>query len=535
MTGAGELSGTKTDMAINVYTPGCHLLCHDDVIGSRRVSYILYLLDPDKEWKAEYGGALRLYPTKSVTSREGGKEMKLPSSEWSKSIPPQFNQLAFFEVQPGESFHDVGEVYHKVPGTDGLENADRIRMAISGWYHIPQEGEDGYEEGLEERLAEKSSLQQLQGKSDDVDLPQPAWQEGTNNSSKAKSTQADLNEEDLEFLLKYITPSYLTPDTAEELSGIFGDESSLRLANFLNKRFAPALHKLLSGAEQDAASSALSSSRWHTARPPHKHRFLYRQARFNDPSQSNNEYDELLEVLFPSLAFKKWLALITDLNLPGWSSKSNVLGRRFRRGLDYTLATGYDKPLPQLEVCLGLTPTPGWGADDDREDADGENEDDDDDDENGGSSSIAKIAKAVASNGAVSISVKEAVHDDEEDDSPGGYEMYMVGDDDEDHVNLPAGSSHTGAGERRKADPAIYKSAGAGDEDDGVLFSQPASWNTMTVVLRDTGVLRFVKYVSRKAKGDRWDITAEWDLSGMPDDEVQDGEEDGNDDLRDDE
>jgi hypothetical protein len=43
VTGSGKLSGQKTDMAINVYTEGCHLLCHDDVIGSRRLSYILYL------------------------------------------------------------------------------------------------------------------------------------------------------------------------------------------------------------------------------------------------------------------------------------------------------------------------------------------------------------------------------------------------------------------------------------------------------------------------------------------------------------
>src|SRR5690606_33910398 len=30
ITGCGPLSGRKTDMAINVYTPGCYLLCHDD-------------------------------------------------------------------------------------------------------------------------------------------------------------------------------------------------------------------------------------------------------------------------------------------------------------------------------------------------------------------------------------------------------------------------------------------------------------------------------------------------------------------------
>jgi len=67
VSGAGPLSGKKTDMAVNVYAPGCHLLCHDDVIGTRRVSYILYLTDPDKPWQANWGGALRLYPTEEKT------------------------------------------------------------------------------------------------------------------------------------------------------------------------------------------------------------------------------------------------------------------------------------------------------------------------------------------------------------------------------------------------------------------------------------------------------------------------------------
>ena len=45
---------------------GCHLLCHDDVIGTRRVSYIIYLTDPDDEWRQEDGGALELYPIDQV-------------------------------------------------------------------------------------------------------------------------------------------------------------------------------------------------------------------------------------------------------------------------------------------------------------------------------------------------------------------------------------------------------------------------------------------------------------------------------------
>jgi len=175
ITKAGLLSGKKTDMAVNVYTPGCHLLCHDDVIGSRRVSYILYLTDPDNPWKEEWGGALRLYPTKTYSEKDKSP-IKLPSPDSTVSIPPSFGQLSFFAVQPGESFHDVEEVYAYEKGSEANSKRDetRVRMAISGWYHIPQEGEDGYSPGLEEQLAEKSSLQQLQGKADEYDVPQPA-------------------------------------------------------------------------------------------------------------------------------------------------------------------------------------------------------------------------------------------------------------------------------------------------------------------------------------------------------------------------
>lgn len=41
-TGCGDLSD-QTDCACNVHAAGGHLLCHDDVIGNRRVSYIIYL------------------------------------------------------------------------------------------------------------------------------------------------------------------------------------------------------------------------------------------------------------------------------------------------------------------------------------------------------------------------------------------------------------------------------------------------------------------------------------------------------------
>ena len=129
VTKAGKLSGSKTDMSINTYTKGCHLLTHDDVIGSRRISFILYLPDPDRKWKSHYGGGLRLFP--SILPN-------VPHSDPSAKLVPQFNQIAFFKVLPGFSFHDVEEV-----------KVDKHRLSIQGWYHIPQVGEEGYIPGEE--------------------------------------------------------------------------------------------------------------------------------------------------------------------------------------------------------------------------------------------------------------------------------------------------------------------------------------------------------------------------------------------------
>src|SRR5271155_3576469 len=50
------VTGIKTDMSINSYEKGGYLLTHDDVIGTRSVSFILYLVQGDTEggWKDEW-------------------------------------------------------------------------------------------------------------------------------------------------------------------------------------------------------------------------------------------------------------------------------------------------------------------------------------------------------------------------------------------------------------------------------------------------------------------------------------------------
>lgn len=513
ITGAGKLSGSKTDMAVNVYTGGSHLLCHDDVIGSRRISYILYLTHPDHPWQAEWGGALRLFPTKTVKDEEGN-DIKIPEPDHTVSIPPAFNQLSFFAVQPGESFHDVEEVYRLPDEGDSQDVENRkTRMAISGWFHIPQEGEDGFEEGLEEKLAKRSTLQQLQGPADEYDRPQPNVidyddddDEGEENK---EAEEALLTEEDLDFLLKYMTPMFLTPDTMEQITENFQMDSQLRLETFLGKKFAEKLKAYIETEEKkslpETAPEIESKTEWKVARPPHKQRFLYQQATSKSDGEKN-PLQELLEDFLPSPAFKKWLSLATGIeNLVS----HDVLARRFRKGSDYTLASGYKGEVPRLEFTLGITPTDGWGDDDD--------EDEDDQD---GAEETAQQEGLGQSKGKGKGKASEADEDKEDKDEidVGGYEAYMAGDDDdddeedEDEEDGDDANPKAGKSSKPKADPAIYRAADD-EEDDGILFSMPAGWNRFSLVLRDRGTLKFVKYVSRSAKGDRWDITGDIELA----------------------
>ena len=124
MTGCAPLTD-RIDCSANVYPRSGHLLCHDDVIGTRCISYIVYLTDPDVGWDEVDGGALELYPVESPGT---------PAVDPSVSLLPKWNSMAFFTVQPGRSFHAVQEVF-----ADG-----KPRLSISGWYHAaaPPEGSE---------------------------------------------------------------------------------------------------------------------------------------------------------------------------------------------------------------------------------------------------------------------------------------------------------------------------------------------------------------------------------------------------------
>ena len=50
------------------------------------------------------------------------------------------------------------------------------------------------------------------------------------------------------------------------------------------------------------------------------------------------------------------------------------------------------------------------------------------------------------------------------------------------------------------------------EEDDGTLLSVQPGFNRLLLVLRDEGVMRFVKYVSAAAEGSRWDVCGEFEI-----------------------
>ncbi|ORZ21069.1 Oxoglutarate and iron-dependent oxygenase degradation C-term-domain-containing protein [Absidia repens] len=440
VTNCGPLSGTKTDMSINSYNDGCHLLNHDDVIGTRRVSFILYLTDPDHIWDPQDGGALELYPV---------IEKGIPAVEPSVIIPPQWNQFVMFTVQPGHSFHSVEEVVAQ----------KKPRLSISGWFHIPQKGEPGYNALVEEGQA-KSSLEQLQEESD--------------SSSKFDHYQTALDddavegltEEDLTSLAEWMNPHYLNMATLSKISEQFLDESAVQCKDILNKEVHDRLKKATSEAdEQDgfgkdkmvAHGTGSQRGNWECQGPPHKHRYMVVNKTKNSASMMDDDSSKILgdlQAKFSGEPFRHWLAVVTQLLPIGYRGDA----RRFRPGHDYTLATTNTRGQGVLDVTLCMAST--------RQTTD-KNEDDAQEKWNSGEF--------------------------------GGYECYMAPHDEEE-------------------DAAVYKAA----DEEGALLTMAAGENELALVLRDEGVMRFIKYISARAPGSRWDVAFEYDL---PEEDEEQGDD----------
>ncbi|EKM59780.1 uncharacterized protein PHACADRAFT_250510 [Phanerochaete carnosa HHB-10118-sp] len=516
VTGCGPLSGTKQDMSVNTYTKGCHLLNHDDVIGTRRVSYILYMPLPHYQgWQPEWGGALELYPT--VPGPDGVPE---PECVPSKCIPPSWNQFIFFQVQPGRSFHSVEEVVVG-QGEDG-----RQRLSISGWFHAAQPGEDGYDPN--EKCGEyKSSREQLASTSTNFHTyPSPA----------APPLPSDpLSEEHISFLSEFLNPVYLQPRTLAALASRFVEESSLELHHFL---CTPLAEKLSTGLTANDARDGLGPSRtqrisahtagtrhapataadppWEVRGPPHKWRYCALVA----PPAGRREavvprsaagadaiVRSLQDELYPSAAFRAWLAKVSSVLPLSWAAQA----RRFRPGLDYTLATS-DEREARLDVVLDLTPEmPVEVEEDDTDAASGRGRR-----KKGGEKTIVNGWQSGEWGG---WECYMAPH--EEEDDPAVYRSGSRKKSEQPKENGQNGTADKGTPSGRKNGTngkEAVEDEDDDEEDDGTLLTVQPGFNRLLLVLRDEKVMRFVKYVSAAAEGSRWDVCGEYEI-GMLEEE----------------
>ena len=185
-----------------------------------------------------------------------------------------------------------------------------------------------------------------------------------------------LTDDHISFLSEFLNPVYLQPRTMKALAARFFEESSLELHSFLCAPLAEKLEKGLH--EVDAADglgesrrgripphdAGMSSGAWTIKSPPHKWRYCVLKPHVYGPPEefttqiTQSSSDELIrslqDELFTSNAFRAWLSIVSRL-LP---LRYAVEGRRFRPGLDYTLATSEEKDT-RLDVVLGLTPDVG--------------------------------------------------------------------------------------------------------------------------------------------------------------------------------
>jgi len=437
------------DCAANCHTQGCHLLCHDDVIGNRKISYIIYLTDP--HWCKEDGGALELYESEEESKTNGDTIPKVPKPVPLKSILPLFNRLAYFAVEPGVSFHSVQEVF-----------CDRPRLSIQGWYHA-KEPPAQIQNATLNRLKSSSKAEDTEG--DFIPFPQE-----TANLNANELTATDIN-----VLSNYINPTYLKTDAITQICQRFEEESSVQLCHFLNDSW---MNKIQNAAlKRDAADhfgngcptldyTIGASDKWPLLGPPHKQRFL---EYVGNASTHDNDTDPgpalqfLKTELFtsPSSPFVKFLKLITGTSIPT-AYRGRI--RRFRPGSDYTVAHyGIFTTESVLDATLSFAAGKGGPFHD-----------------------------------------QQAPNDIDllwESGDAGGFECYISAHNDNDKQN-----------DNKEADDE-YDS-----ETETELLSVKVSNNTLSLVYRDPGTMRFVKYVGTAAPSSRWDLSLEYKVNVDEDD-----------------
>lgn len=334
-------------------------------------------------------------------------------------------------------------------------------------------------------MIENATLQRLKsvGKGEDTEGNFVPMRDDNNAivNNKDTATSNPLTNSDRKFLGQFINSAYLNDESMNEIRLRFEEESSVKLRYFLKKELSARIKDLCSqGDKNDELSngkpalkySVGSNDDWTVVGPAHKQRFLEYDEK-KDPVSNSEEcagsvLSNVKHSLFESPEFGRWLGWISSLGYPlGHRGKI----RRFRPGLDYTVAHyGILTTHAVLDATLCFCSGNGDQCVFDEETGELNGSDDD----------------AVWESG-----------------DAGGFECYIAADE---------------GGENEGPD-AEYD-----EEDDTKLLSVSASDNTLSLVFRDPGTMKFVKYVSASAPSSRWDIALEYNVK---DDNESYDDEDG--------
>ena len=291
--------------------------------------------------------------------------------------------------------------------------------------------------------------------------------EGTFSSVEWKdTTETILSKEDFDALSQYINSTYLSQQSIDEIRKRFEEDSSVQLRQFIKDdwieklKAAMSTEKDLGNGEPTKDYSFGVDDCWKAVGPAHKQRFL----EYSGDKEDNDSVGAILQHLrtnvFQSEVFGRFLKLITSLGLPlGYRGRV----RRFRPGLDYTVAHYgilTTKAVLDATLCFAAGNGDQSRVDEETGDLIGSGED------------------ALWASGDV-----------------GGFECYIAADDEENEA------------------AAQYD-----EDDDTELLSVDVSNNTLSLVYRDPGTMRFVKYVGCRAPSSRWDVSMEYEVA---DDEEQ--------------
>ena len=321
----------RVDMAMQAYSAGGHLLCHDDVIGTRAVSFIIYLTDPDINWTTGMGGNLELYDSDKATC--------LPHKVPTQIVPPTANSMCMFKVQPGVTFHAVSEVL-----TD-----ETPRLSLQGWFHAakPPPGAE-----------EASSLSTLK------DLKTDPTVFDALPASVPEGGVTELSAEDVAFLSAYVNAEYLKPESVEKIRQKFAQDGVVQLRDFLLKdvagRVAAECSRL--DAEDKVGDGRGVAVEQGASRPGHHLQGSPVTQRYIKLEGSGMALEDVQQKVMKSAAMVRLVAWLTTLRPLGYLSEC----RRFRAGADYTVA--YHKllePDTRLDATLSFVePSQGWATGD---------------------------------------------------------------------------------------------------------------------------------------------------------------------------